>query len=88
MNRLICAVFDSAAQTFGQPIFVIAKGQATRSFSDEVNRKGAEDNALASHPEDFSLHLLGEFDDESGELRSLPTPELLVRGKDCAMKAN
>ena len=87
MNRLVCAVFDSASQLFGQPIFVVAKGQATRSFTDEV-QKSAADNQLYLHPDDFDLYLLGEFDDVSGDLRALGRPELLVRGKDCAIKTN
>lgn len=87
MIRLLCSVFDSASQLFGQPIFVVAKGQALRSFSDEVQRQ-APDNPLSQHPDDFSLYVLGEFDDESGELRSLASPEIVVRGKDCAVRTN
>ena len=87
MTRLICAVFDSASNTFGQPIFVVARGQAIRSFQDEVQRQAA-DNTLNQHPEDFELYLLGEYDDTTGDLRGLTSPEVLVRGKDCALKAN
>lgn len=65
MKRVVCAVFDRAVQTFGQPFFVAAVGAAVRSFTDEVNRK-ADDNALHAHPEDFELWHLGWFDDEHG----------------------
>lgn len=80
MIRKVCAVFDSAVQTFGQPFFVPAVGAATRSFSDEVNRKAA-DNALAAHPEDYTLYELGEFDDVTGEFHS-EGKRVLARGKD------
>ena len=82
MKRYVCAVFDSAVQAFGQPFFVPALGAALRSFSDEVNRK-ASDNALSQHPEDYTLHALGQFDDETGEFTcSDDSRRVLSRGKD------
>lgn len=83
MLRVVCAVRDSAAGVFGQPFFVAAIGQATRSFSDEVNRAAA-DNVVYAHPDDFVLYELGIFDDESG-LFSLPESGSIrevLRGKD------
>lgn len=81
-KRCVLAVFDSAVQAFGQPIFVPAIGAGIRSFSDEVNR-AAPDNQFANHPDDFQLHYIADFDDESG---SFTTPEggsrVLSRGKD------
>jgi len=82
MKRAVCAVFDSAVQSYGQPFFVPAVGAALRSFVDEVNRK-APDNNLAFHPEDFVLFHLADFDDETGEF--VPTDRGIVslaRGKD------
>lgn len=82
MKRAVCAVFDSAVQSYGQPFFVPAVGAALRSFVDEVNRK-APDNALNAHPEDFVLFHLADFDDETGEFA--PTDRGIVslaRGKD------
>lgn len=84
MKRLLCAVYDSASQTFGQPMYVIARGQAVRAFSDEVQRR-ATDNALNMHPEDFELWLLGEFEDSNGALIPVEA-QCLVRGKDVALK--
>lgn len=82
MKRYVCAVFDSAVQAFGQPFFVPAIGAALRSFTDEVNRKSA-DNALSQHPEDYTLHALGTFDDETGEFAvSEDSRRVLARGKD------
>lgn len=83
MRRYVCAVFDSAALAYGQPFFVPAIGSALRSFTDEVNRK-AQDNALAMHPEDYTLHMLGTFDDERGVFDQTgdAEPRVLARGKD------
>ena len=83
---IVCAVFDSAIQAFGQPIFVQAVGAAIRSFSDEVNRK-ADDNQFYNHPDDFELRSLSTWDNESGVFGSLDDgPRVLSRGKDVADK--
>lgn len=81
MKQIVCSVFDSAAQVFGRPFFVVAKGQAVRSFTDEVQRQ-APDNELARHPEDFTLYAVAEFDDAYGSFNAFQ-PEVLIRGKDC-----
>lgn len=83
MDLYICAIRDSAVEAYLRPIFVNATGQASRSFSDEVNRV-AQDNDLNKHPDDFELYLLGTYDDSTGRLDSPATgPTLIIRGKDC-----
>lgn len=75
----IVSVKDLAAQAFGRPVFVQSAGVAVRSFSDEVNRD-VPDNQMFSHPVDFELYELGEFDDATGSLLSSGPPALLIRG--------
>lgn len=82
--RHVCAVWDSAVRSYGQPIFVPARAAAVRSFQDEVKR-GGQDNLLAGHPEDFELHAIALFDDDSGKFESIEA-ECLIRGKDCVTK--
>ena len=76
----ICAVFDSASQAYGRPIFAAAKGHAMRSFKDEVLRADPN-NDLHNHPEDFTLFYLGFFDDNTGVINAM-APEQLLRGLD------
>ena len=45
MRSVVLAVFDSAVQGFGRPMFFQSLGVAIRSFTDEVNRS-AEDNSF------------------------------------------
>lgn len=85
MIRLVVSVRDSATGIFGQPWFVVARGQAIRAFTDEVNRKGA-DSDLARHPEDFELYVVAEFDEISGRFGSIGEPEILLRGKDAVIQ--
>lgn len=82
MKLIAVAVRDSALQAFMRPFFVPTIPVAHRMFVDEVNR-AAEDNPLYKHPDDHELHVLAEFDEESGEF--FPPSEgrrCLVRAKD------
>lgn len=80
MKKLMVAVSDRAVGEFMNPFVVPSRGLAVRSFTDEVNREGSE---MQKHPEDYELHVLCEWDAESGGFIGLEGgPELLVRGKD------
>lgn len=86
--KLICAVKDLAIQAFGNPFVVHTAGEATRSFRDEVNRKDGQ-SAVAQHPEDYELYVLGEYDATTGELNvDKEHPALIVRAKDLTNPEN
>lgn len=80
MKLFVFAVRDRASDQFGNPMFLISRGQAIRSFSDEVNRSEAN-NMLFAHPEDFDLYELGEYDTSVG-LFQTGTPKQVAVGKD------
>lgn len=86
MKLVVVSVWDSAAQAYNRPIFVPTKGVALRSFTDEVNRKAA-DNPLNAHPEDYELRILAEFEEETGVFQVAPegVGACLARGKDVAV---
>lgn len=79
MIREICAVRDRAVDAFGQPIFVVAIGEAVRSFTDEVNNAQSPFNR---HPGDYDLYHIGSFDDASGSVLPLDRPRMVAVGKD------
>lgn len=81
MKTPVCAVRDSAAQLFGQPIFVRHTAQAMRSFTDEVNRQD-ENNTYYKHPEDYELWQIATFDEETGQFE--PQQQRLCRALDVA----
>lgn len=81
MRMYAVAVRDLAIQSYQNPFFVPHSAAAVRAFKDEVVKK--DGNPLAAHPEDYELHLLGEFDTESGSF-SASGIQVLIRGKDCA----
>lgn len=79
MKQDVFSVFDDKASAFGTPIFVANRGIAVRSFSDAVQESG---NAFAKHASDYKLYKLGEFDNVSGELIKLTTPEFVCHASD------
>lgn len=66
MTMLCFSVYDNASQAFGTPFFDRTASLATRSFTDAVNSK-EPGNVLNRHPVDFSLYLLGSFEEATGE---------------------
>lgn len=86
-NRVVvCSVFDSAVQAFQRPFFVPSIGAAIRSFTDEVNRDHAE-NLLNKHPQDFCLHYLCDFMEDSGQFSTdAEGSRVLIRGQDAVRK--
>lgn len=79
MKLKIFAVRDRATDQYGNPMFLVASGQAIRSFTDEVNRKDAT-NLMYTHPDDYDLYELGEYDTESGRFET-KNPEMIAIGK-------
>lgn len=83
MLTKICAVRDRAIDAFGQPMFVVAVGQAVRGFRDEVNNK---QSAIGMHPEDYDLYEIGEYDDASGMIVPC-APRMVAVGKDLVINS-
>jgi hypothetical protein len=81
----IFVVKDRATDQFGNPMFLVAKGQAIRSFSDEVNRS-APDNQIFQHPDDFDLFELGSYDSNTGVFET-HVPTLVVLGKSVKVRS-
>ena len=75
----MCSVLDVKAKAFLQPFFVPNVSMAVRSFGDAVLNP---DSGIAKHPEDYNLYKLGTFDDNSGRLDSVSTPEFLSKAVD------
>lgn len=81
MKIIVVAVRDRQLAQFGRPWYAVTRGQAVRSFADEINRAAA-DNQLYMHPEDYELFALGFFDEEKGVFENLDHPESLSVGSN------
>lgn len=59
----ILAVHDRQLDAYMRPFCAQSIGQAVRSFRDEVNNPQSD---LNKHPEDYTLHKLGTFEESTG----------------------
>lgn len=84
MKLHMFAIRDIATTQFGNPMFLMTKGQAIRGFTDEVNRKD-ENNMLNKHPEDYELYELGTFETEAGTFET-SSPKQVITGKEVITK--
>ncbi|MDC3347586.1 hypothetical protein OAW32_03280 [bacterium] len=76
MKKVYYAVYDRKAEMYSAPFLEIKDGTAIRAVQDIViNNK---DHAFAKHPADFSLHRLGEFDDDTGVITGQTKPEKII----------
>lgn len=61
-------IFDSASGLYNRPFFNGSDGEAKRAFAD-ISMDAT--HPIGQHPEDYSLHRIGIFDDNNAKL----TPE-------------
>jgi len=80
MKLLLISVRDSVSGAFTNPQCVRSKGEAIRSFSDAV---GSKDSSFCAHPADYTLYMVGMFDDVSGSIEPLQDVEKLITGSEC-----
>jgi len=63
MKLKVFAVYDSKAETYSQPHFMLTRGQAIRAWEVAVNDPETQ---FCRHPADFTFFELGEYDQLSG----------------------
>lgn len=80
MIHKVLAVFDKKMEAFARPFHVPTLGMGVRSFMDEVKRE-ADDNQMWKHPEDYSLWVLCDFDEELGVFQLTEKRLLLEAGE-------
>ena len=64
MIKKVFTVFDEKSEAYLQPFFMDTIGQATRAITDCCNDPN---HAFNRHTSDYTLFLLGEFDDLTGQ---------------------
>lgn len=79
MIKYFYAVYDSKAKCFANPFFMVNDATAVRALAAAANDPSTE---VCRFPEDFTLFLLGSFDDSTGVVTPLP------QAKSLGMAAN
>lgn len=79
MKQFMYAVQDLKSEVFIYPFFRRSHADAIRFFGDGVRDSKT---IFAVHPEDYRLFCLASFDDESGEVISVPTLMFLANATD------
>lgn len=72
MITQVMAAFDKKARTYLTPFFVAHTDVGVRALANSVNSNA--DAAVCKNPEDFSLWLLGTFDDDTGHFNLTASP--------------
>lgn len=85
MNYVLVSIRDRQLNAFGNVWQAPTTGAAVRAFKNEVNTKGTPPN---TNPEDYSLHQVGIFNAETGEVQRVDSTahialatELLKQGE-------
>jgi hypothetical protein len=78
------SVRDAKAEVFKPPFYKQTHGEAERDFRMLCND---EKSIVAKYPEDFDLWYMGEFDDCSGKMQSLSSPQHIIKAIQCVAKS-
>lgn len=74
MIKKIFSVYDAKAQAYNDPVFLPNQAIAERSFRIAANDPKS---FIGQCPTDYTLFYLGEFDDETGRMELLNTPQAI-----------
>lgn len=70
------SIRDQKADIFHPPHFQKTHGEAERNFKTLVNDPKSQP---ALYPEDFDLYYVGDYDDNTGKVTPLDTPQHIIK---------
>lgn len=70
----IFAMYDKKAAAHHMPFYFHQKNEALRALQNDVNNN---DGMYKKFPADFSIWILGEFDELTGKITAYEKPEFL-----------
>jgi hypothetical protein len=79
----IFTIFDSVSEKAGNIFTTATIGEAERQFHDALEN-AQEGSLFSTHPEDFSLHLLGQFDESKMEIVDTKKQEI-TKGRKASL---
>ena len=76
MTQKAFSIRDSKAGVFNTPFFQKSIGEAERSF-DKLTKDSS--SMVYQYPDDYDLYYIGEYDDQSGNIKPLDTPQHILK---------
>lgn len=76
MELKMYSVRDSKGEIFNVPFYKKTHGEAERDFATLTRDEKSQINM---YPEDYDLYYIGEYDDSTGKIKSLETPQHIVK---------
>lgn len=77
MQMRMYSIRDSKAEIFNMPFYKHTHGEAERDFQRLVNSD--DQSNIKSFPEDYDLYYIGLYDDQTGKIEPLDTPQHIVK---------
>jgi len=72
----VYTLFDEKAAFYGSPFYCKTDNEALRMVSDAAR---STETLIGTHPEDYSLYNVGQFDDNAGKLIPENVPVFIVK---------
>lgn len=79
MKIRIYSFFDQVAENFTLPFYMQNDNLAIRAFRNMLTDP---EHAWSKNPDDYSLHIMAEFDDTTGEIDSGYGQALIMAGSE------
>lgn len=76
MQLKIFSIRDAKAEMFNPPFFKKTHGEAERDFHQLCKD---EKSMPAQYPEDYDLYYVGTYDDQTGKIDCLATPQHVTK---------
>lgn len=70
------SIRDAKAEVYNSPFYQKTHGEAERNFRQLIHD---EKSMVAKYPEDYDLYYLGEYDDNTGLIKALDTPQHVAK---------
>lgn len=76
MEMKMFSIRDAKAECFNQPFFSKTHGEAERNF---IQLAKDQKSFVSQFPDDYDLYFVGTYDDQTGTLRPLDTPQHVAK---------
>lgn len=78
MNFKLYSIFDTKSRVFLQPFVSRSDTDALRQIEASLKDPQVKSTPVGQYPQDFELHALADYDDETGMIQTLAKPRFLA----------